>query len=238
MDKKRFNELYERAYERGYAVFTDFLNLDEQSILEGEYLPCVKFGGYDNAERLVAGFGENISLEAFPISLVRIMPSSPKFADRLSHRDFLGALMNLGIKRELLGDIVIHENTAYLFCLESISQYICDTLDRVRHTTVKCTVIDALPENAVEPPRESEINVSSQRVDVLVAAVYKLSRKNCSLLFHSDKVFINSRLCQNPSHQVAEGDIISVRGYGRFQLCSQLRTTKKNREVLGVRIYK
>ncbi len=238
MDKKRFNELYNRAFEKNYKVFTDFLNLDEQSILEGEYLPCIKFGGYENAERVVAGFGDEIDYSDFPIRIICISPSAPKFADKLSHRDFLGALMNLGIKRELLGDIVISENKAYLFCLESIAKYICESLSRVRHTTVKCSLIDCLPDTAVNQPEEIEINVSSLRADNLIAGVFHLSRKSCSELFSSDRVFVNSRLCQNPSQKTQDGDIISVRGFGRFQVCSPLRTTKKQRTIVAVKIYK
>ncbi len=235
MDAKRFHELYNRAAEKQYTVFTDFLNLDEQSELNGLYLPHGCWGGYEGAERIVASFGE---WAEYPIDIVEIKPAAPKFADKLSHRDFLGALMNLGIKRELLGDILIKDNAAYLFCLETISEYICSNLSRVKHTTVKCSVIDALPEGAVTEPEEGEINVSSLRADVLVAAVYKLSRKSCSELFAADRVFVNARLCSNPSHIIKEGDIVSVRGFGRFQPCSQIRTTKKNRAVLGVRIYK
>ena len=235
MDAKRFNELYARANEKNYITFTDFLNLEEQSVLNNERLPHGEFGGYPHAERIVAAFGGD---GEYPIDVVKISPAMQKFADKLSHRDFLGALMNLGIKRELLGDILIKDNEAYLFCLNGISEYICDNLDRVKHTTVRCAVIDALPDGAVTEPEESEINVSSQRADALIAAVYKLSRKACSELFAADRVFVNSRLCTNPSHTVKEGDIVSVRKFGRFQLCSQIRTTKKNREVLSVKIYK
>ena len=103
MIEKRFEELNERAYERGYNTFSDFLNIEEQSVLKSTYLPCVLFGGYPMAERVVAGFGDDLNDEKFPIVCICVKPLMQKFADELSHRDFLGALMNLGIKRELLG---------------------------------------------------------------------------------------------------------------------------------------
>ena len=237
MDSNRFRELYARAYEKNYITHTDFLNLEEQSELVGEHLECTLFGGYENAERVMAFFGEGFDENDTPIGIIRISPSAKKFADALTHRDFLGALMNLGIKRELLGDIVIKDNCGYLFLDKQLAQYICDNLTRIKHTTVKCELCAALPEGAVSDPEESSVFASSQRADVLVCAVYRFSRKQGAELFVQGKVFVNSALCKNPSRLIKEGELVSVRGYGRFRLCSQLRKTKKNRAVLGVKIY-
>ena len=78
MVEKRFEELNERAYERGYNTFSDFLNMEEQSVLKSTYLPCVLFGGYPMAERVVAGFGENLSDEKFPITCICAKPLMQK----------------------------------------------------------------------------------------------------------------------------------------------------------------
>lgn len=237
MDEKRFNELYNKAYEKSFNTFTEFLNLEEQSILANTYLPCVKFGGYKNAERVVAGFGENITVSDFPISLLEISPVMQKFADRLSHRDFLGALMNLGIKRELLGDIIVKDNIGYLFCLEHIKDYIISSVDRIKHTTVTVKEIKGLPNNAVSVPVRYEIIVSSLRADAVISAVYNLSRNDSAKLFAQEKVFVNSRQVNSPSYQLKSGDIVSVRGFGRFIFDSVLRSTKKDRLVIGIGKY-
>lgn len=237
MDEKRFNELYGRAYEKGYKIFSEFLNLEEQSILADSLLPCKKYGGYETAERVVASFGENIKSSDFPIKCLVISPVSKKFADSLSHRDFLGGLMNLGIKREMLGDIIVYDNCGYLLCLEQISDYIINNLTRVRHTNVDVKEIEALPENIIKEPEPVELVVSSLRLDVLVSAVYKLSRNNTSKLFSAGKIFVNSRLTENTSYQIKENDIISVRGFGRFTFLKQLRTTKKDKVVIEVKKY-
>ncbi len=237
MDEKRFNELYGRAYEKGYKIFSEFLNLEEQSILADSLLPCKKYGGYETAERVVAGFGEDIKSCDFPIKYLVISPVSKKFADSLSHRDFLGGLMNLGIKREMLGDIIVYDNCGYLLCLEQISDYIINNLTRVRHTNVDVKEIEALPENIIKEPEPVELVVSSLRLDVLVSAVYNLSRNNTSKLFSAGKIFVNSRLTENTSYQIKENDIISVRGFGRFTFLKQLRTTKKDRVVIEVKKY-
>lgn len=238
MLEKRFNELYNRANQNYYPVFSDFLNLEEQSVLAKSYLPCVLYGGYEGAERVVAGFGDNVCEQDFPIRCVEIKPVNKKFADKLSHRDFLGGLMNLGIKREFLGDIIIFENSAYLFCLDKISNYIKDNLSRVRHTTVEVNEVGAPPVKAVEPKGAEEMVIASLRVDVAVCQVYNLSRNECAKLFETDKVFINSRKLESRSYQLKEGDKVSVRGYGRFQFVSVVRKTKKDRLVAEMIIYR
>ena len=237
MDEKRFNELYNRAFEREYKVFSEFLNLEEQSILANSYLPCKTYGGYNMAERVIAGFGEDIENRDFPIKFLVISPVMQKFADSLSHRDFLGALMNLGIKREMLGDIIVSDNCGYLLCLEQIADYIKDNLTRIKHTNVSVKEIDALPDNIIKEPEPAELIVSSLRLDVLISAVYKLSRSDTSKLFSAGKIFVNSKLTENTSYQIKENDIISVRGFGRFAFSEQLRKTKKDRLVVEIKKY-
>ena len=111
--QKRFEELSSRAANRYYTTFSDFLNMEEQSELLALRLnsPFRLYGGYDGAERCIAAFGDECNECQFPISFIKIEPSSKKFADKLTHRDFLGSLMGLGIKRETLGDIIIKDNT-------------------------------------------------------------------------------------------------------------------------------
>lgn len=238
--EKRFLELADRADERFYTTFTDFLNMDEQSTLKNSKIntPYHLFGGYDMAERCVAGFGENSEYAEFPISIIKIEPLQQKFADKLSHRDFLGSLMGLGIKRELLGDIVISENVGYLFCIQSIASYIEQNLDKVRHTSVKCKIVDELPPTAIKEPEEIKITVSSLRLDVIVAGVYNFSRNEVKELFVSRKIYVNSKLTENFSQVVKNGDVISVRGYGRFIYSETLGTTKKNRLIISVKVYR
>ncbi|MGN0522468.1 MAG: RNA-binding protein [Eubacterium sp.] len=236
--KKRLTELYNRSYSRGYTLYSGFLNMDEQSILASLNLPCVTWGGYDMAERVTAGFGDYVQREDFPVVCLCVKPVMQRFADNLNHRDFLGAIMNLGIKRELIGDIIISSNCGYVFCLEQISEYITDNLKRIKHTTVEVSLADRLPDTALEPPEAKELIVASLRLDAIISAVYKLSRNEASRLFAVDKVFVNSRQCSNSSYTVKNGDIISVRGFGRFIFESQIRTTKKDRAVVCVRIYR
>lgn len=240
MIEKRFAELADRAETRFYTTFSDFLNLEEESVLNSLHFNIEHrlFGGYDGAERCIAAFGYNIDNHDYPIAVIKAEPVSAKFADKLSHRDFLGSLMGLGIKREVLGDIVISDNTGYIFCLKTIAEYILQNLGKVRHTTVKCSIVDELPETAVKKPEERQLIAASKRLDVLVSAVYNFSRSAVKELFTAGKIYVNSRLCENFSYIPKENDIISVRGYGRFVYNEVLGSTKKNRLIISVGVYK
>ena len=234
----RLNDLAGRAFSRGYTVYSDFLNMEELSILHSLRLPSAftLFGGFEGAERCVAAFGESTP-EAFPIVCVCIKPAAKKFAEKLTHRDYLGALMNLGINRCTLGDIAIQDGTAYLFCLQSIAGYITDNLTRIRHTTVRCEAVTELPEFISEKPPETELTVPSLRIDAVIAAVYRLSRNEASALLKGERVFINSRLITKESALLKEGNTVSVRGHGRFIYENTLKTTKKARLVISIRKY-
>ncbi len=238
--EKRLNELEQRALNRNYITFSDFLNQDEISILKSlkhnsEY---ALFGGYEYAERCIAAFGENIQNQNYPIVCLKISPVKQKFADRLSHRDFLGALMNLGINRNTLGDIITENNEGYLFCNKNIANYIEQNLLRVRHTTVTCSFIDETPEFINKLPDSEEIIVSSLRADAVISGVFKLSRNETARLFNSEKVFINSKTAVKESVVLKDGDTVSLRGYGKFIFVQPIRQTKKGRTIIEIKIYK
>lgn len=237
--EKRFYELAARADERCYTTFSDFLNMEEQSKLNKMKLniPYTLFGGYDMAERCIAGFGYESNEAVFPIAIVKAEPAMQKFADKLSHRDILGSLMGLGIKREVIGDIIISSNTGYIFCLESIAEYICRNLGKIRHTSVKCTVADKLPDAIGDNAKEKEIIVASIRLDTVIAGVYNLSRNAVKEYFTNRKIFVNSTLCENFSYNLKDSDIISVRGKGRFIFIGILGNTKKNRSIIKINLY-
>ena len=238
MLEKRFEELYNRAYERGYNTFSPFLTLPEQSELKKMYLPCVLFGGYDGAQRVVAGFGETVGNDDFPIACVKIEPLNEKFADELTHRDFLGSLMGLGISRSMIGDIIVADNCGYIFCLEKISALIVQELKKVKHTSVKCSIIFELPSDISLSGTDNEVIVPSLRLDAVAAAVFSMSRKEISHHIASSKVFVNSAQKDSCSYNLKCGDIVSVRGHGRFTFNEELRTTKKGRIVISVTEFK
>ena len=237
--KKRLAELSHRAFERGYTTYSTFLNLQEISILKSLKLESkyILFGGYENADRCVASFS-NDEVYSYPIVCIKIEPLQQKFSDKLTHRDFLGALMNLGIEREMLGDIKILNNEGYLFCLDKISRYIVDNLSSIKHTSVKCKIIDDIPELFNQLPDEEEYIVSSLRIDTVVSAVFKMSRNSASQLINQEKIFINSKTVYKDSVQLKEGDVVSVRGYGKFIYSQSVNETRKHKMVVAIRLYR
>ena len=173
----------------------------------------------------------------FPISIVCIEPILKKFSDEFTHRDFLGSIMNLGIKRETIGDILVMDRFAYVFVDEKIADYIVENLKKVRHTHMKVTRIEALPVEFEAKRNVCKILVSSLRLDVVIAGKYNISRNQALELFRSKKVFLNERLCENNSYIVKQDDIISVRGYGKMVFKEISGETKKGRVYIQVEEY-
>ncbi len=239
--KNRFSELYDRSRNRGIYCYSDFLNLHEQTVLDSHlkygYTLC---GGYEEAERKIAVFGDENDFgypAHIPINIICISPLSEKFSDELTHRDFLGSVLGLGIKRETLGDIIISENKGYVFALESISQYIADNLTKVRHTSVSCEICENIPENALPKPKEKVVIVPSLRLDALISGIYDISRSKSSALIEGEKVFINGKMSKSNSLNIENGSLVSVRGYGRFSYTEILGNTRKDRIRILCEIY-
>lgn len=244
--KNRLEELADRACTRGGRTFSEFLDMAGQDVASRlkTLAPLRLEGGWPGAERRIACFGEREEweteeLSAAPIVCLKISAAAPKFSEKLTHRDFLGALMGLGFRREVLGDIIVSEDNsaAWLFCLESVADYICDQLTQVRRTTVKVSRESALPDFAAALPEEQTVQAASDRLDALVAAVYNLSRSESGELFRKELVYINSRAAANPSAPAKEGDVISVRGHGRFIYCGEGGNTRSGRLRAKVRVF-
>lgn len=230
---KRLQELSERSYNRGIFVYSDFLNVYEQDLLfKTIKTPFTVFGGYENAERQIAIFGSEEEFgysSSYPLVCILVSPVMQKFADDLTHRDFLGSVLGLGIKRETVGDIILKNNTAYIFCLDTVSEYIKENLQKVRHTTVKCEIVNDVPDEVNPEPHEKLIVIPSERLDAIIAEVYNLSRSESNNLFIAKKVFVNGRLTENNSHKLKPCDVVSVRGFGRFNFKGVLQETKKGK---------
>lgn len=244
--KKRFIELANKTYNNNIYTFTNFLTLAEQDIFfqiikEISFVPYTMYGGTNDCERIMIRFGSEKMFgyeEEFPICCIVIEPLMKKFADTLSHRDFLGALMNLGIERNLLGDIIILDNKGFLFCQEKMAQFIVDQLDKIKHTSVKCAITKDIPESTALRKDETSIIVSSERCDGIIAKIFNFSRSQCVDLFREKKIYVNGRLYENNSGTLKQGDKVSVRGFGKFEYCGVQHETKKGRINIKVLIYK
>ena len=236
---KRYEELAARARQSGIYTYSSFHSRETASLaFEAASEKEVRlWGGTDNSERVVVRFGDEEEIgysEDFPICILCVKPKQAKYSDVLTHRDFLGAILNLGIERDMIGDILVHENSAYFFVLEKLSDMICSDLERVKHTAVSCEVVDAVPEDCLPKLSDEHITVSSPRLDAILAKVYHLSREDAKALFDDEKVTLNGRLCKNPETFLKENVTVSVRGYGKLEYHGEEYTTKKGKTGLTI----
>lgn len=243
--KKRFSELANKSYNAGIYLFTDFLGLAEQALFNEaksafRAIPYTAFGGVSGAERVMIRFGSEEDLgytEPFPIVCIKAEPVSQKFADRLTHRDFLGALLNLGIERSTLGDIPIVDNVGYIFAKEDIAQYVMSELKRVKHTDVRLSLTESLPEGELYKTERKRIQANGERIDAVIAKVFSISRDDALSLFQKRLVFIDGRLCASNSYIPKKNEVISVRGYGRMIYLGYETTSKKGKLNIEVEVY-
>ena len=244
--KKRLLELANTAFNRGYPVFTDFLDLNEQNIYhhsqkELSFVPARLWGGYDLAERQMLAFRPDaLSLsdsDLFPISCLQIRFVSAKFAEQLTHRDYLGSLMNLGIDRSKTGDILVYDNGADVICEQTMASWISRELTRVRHTQVSCSVT-ACKDIAFQPKTQEIVGtVSSVRLDALLPLLWKGSRSLLSSCISGGQVYVNGKLITESGFHPKEGDLISVRGHGKARFVNIGDKTRKGRTLVVLEKY-
>lgn len=242
---KRLTELAGKAERGGYFTFSDFLGLGEQSVFNMAKSAIGRtsytlFGGAEGCERVMVRFGDEEELgysEPFPIKIIKIRPKSPKYAEKLSHRDYLGSILSLGIERKHLGDIAIRDDCAYLFASETVFEYIASSLERIRHTDVTAEVAEELPDGELFRTERMRIQCSDERVDALIAKVFKLSREEAQRLFARRLVFISGRLTESTSAIPKPGEVVSVRGHGRFIYQGYESLSKKGKLNIDIDLY-
>lgn len=241
----RFCELAESCYTHTRYTYTPFLSLSEQDVFhrasrDFSYVPTTLFGGAEGCERVIVRFGDEDTLgyppPPFPIACLSVTLPDKKFAEPLSHRDFLGALLNLGIKRECLGDIFLSDTGIFLFSEEKIAPYLCENLTRVRHTAI--TLSPTSPPAAVYSHTEERVVVaSSLRADGVIAHALNLSRAESESLFSARRVFVDGHLLENGARPLSEGNLVTVRGFGRFRFLAVRGETRKGKLSLSLAFY-
>lgn len=259
--KKRLLELADKSYSRGIYTYTPFLSLSQQQVFyavkrEISYAGYGMEGGAPVCERKMVRFGspENLGYdEEYPIAVIQIRPVMPKFADKLTHRDFLGAVMNLGIERSMIGDIFVQEQESgqeqgdlqrtnggqcgILFCQQSIVPYLLENLHQIKHTNVKCQAASGEIAIRNAEPEKITVTVSSARIDSIIAKLYHISRSQSLALFSAGKIFVNGIAMDNNSYQLKKDDAVTVRGYGKFLYYGLAGETKKGKEKVSIGVF-
>lgn len=241
-------DLWQMAEERGYATTSAFLSEEERA----KFLQSIKgergasyFLLPENGERQLFVFypsfmteeecRSSLSGENAPFSILEIRGKQKKFAEKLSHRDVLGAVMNLGISREQVGDILFQEDVSYLFLLRKMKDYVAENLSTIRHTAVQCKEV-VETEGMERREVEERIFVPSERLDAVVSAVFHLSRGNAQEYFQKEFVYRDG-ITVKGSSSLKGGEKISVRGLGKFRYIGVEKNTKKGRIVAVILRY-
>lgn len=240
---KRLEDLASAADKRSIVTFSDFLNLNELNIIQNHlkqfsFLKVEFSGGYELAERQIAAFIPDALYYEwdYPISCIKVKPLNAKFSDALTHRDYLGAILNLGLDRSVIGDILVDGKCAYFYCQEHLEAFILRELTRVKHTSVICEPGGAAP----EIPINKEVvrgTVASIRLDSVISLACKSSRSSIVGLIEGGKVFVNGKMIVSNGYHLKEEDIISLRGVGKFRYKGILSQTKKERFMIEIEKY-
>ena len=257
----RVRDLATRAYMNSFVTHTDFLSLSEVAmfyqILAGEGVPSnvheycgaryVVYGGWDDAERAMICFlPDYLDEEAFLMSekaentvlkCVHVTPLNSKFSDELNHRDYLGSVMNLGIERDQIGDILTGDKEAFIFATPDIAEMMEKELIRIRHTSVKCSIVNSAQCNIEPHFQEISGSVASERTDCIVAFVFHLSRAEAQRLIESESVFVDGRTAYSGGYDLKAGARVSVKGYGKFIYLGTANTTRKGRLFVQVKLF-
>lgn len=248
------SDLKEKSANESVVVCTSFLSVSELSDIiklervNSEFVDTFYYGGYNDAERKTAIFVPKFycvtdeTLESFlsengnPLALLKI--TKDKFAS-VSHRDYLGALIGLGIKRETVGDILTNENGCYIFCLKSMSSFISENLKKAGRAQLKISVCEDFKSEQL-PENKTQIvftTVASPRLDCIVASAFKLSRNNAASMILQGLVFVNSQQALKADRVIAEGDTIALRGKGKVVAKEIIGESKKGRIRLYLKKY-
>ncbi len=217
--------------------FIGFLNEHESLFLKSNISNkhnVIFYGGYDGAVRMMMGV--NCVEDEFPITPVRFDYNSD--VSKLSHRDFLGALMSLGINRNTIGDIAVFDDFCVAFIKNDVLSFVMSQLNKVKNVKVIPSVCDISSLQFADDFDTYNLTVSSLRLDVFVASVCNLSRDKASKLIKSDMVAINHKIENSVSKNIAEGNTVTIRKYGKFVFSEINGLSQKGKYRISVKRFR
>ena len=240
---RHIEDLARTAFGRGIPRYSNFLSDREQDLARAALnrfgAEAFHFeGGWPGAERKILCLEPEGSYAASPLCCVRLRCRIQPGADLPTHRDYLGSLMGLELKREALGDIVLpadQPGVAYVFALETAAEVIVQELRQAGHTdlTAESQPLDTLPAFPQEDREIRTATVSSLRLDAVLAAMIRCSRGMAADLITAGRVEINHLPAESVHAPVYEGDVFTVRGKGRFCLTALPGKSKKDRSIIA-----
>lgn len=237
----------ERSRSRNIPASTNFLTPQEQSLARALLDHCgmdgASFaGGYADAERRILLFLPDYldpalyaQDEDYPLCAVRC---TYRPEDRPTHRDFLGSLMGLGIRREMLGDILVTEGSCDILLRREILPFVLQNYTSAGRTHLKTVqaALDTL-HLPVRSCKEIRDTVATLRLDSVLSSAFRISRTRAAELIRAGRVEVNWRCCEKADHLCAEGDILTVRGLGKCTLAEVGGLSKKGRITIRLERY-
>lgn len=243
----RVMDKMEAAAQKNIPACTAFLSPREGEAVGRLIAACghprhLLFGGYEGAERQVCLFPPDWMedpMDAFdndgPITALR---ATWYAEDSLSHRDFLGALMGMGISRESVGDILVGRGVCDLLLLREISPFLLQSMDSAGRVKLKLAPISL---SEIQPPalqvKVIHDTVAALRLDAVVAAGFSISRSKAADHISAGRVALNFRECGKPDQPVVQGDVLSCRGLGKCVVTQVGGQSKKGRTLLTLERY-
>jgi len=233
---EKVTDWVQRVVNSHQPYLSDFVNPRQLEIIKSIVNPSKDLamffdGGYESAERVRVIIVPNYwtySEKDFGLSFLKVNGKN-KF-ESLEHMDYLGALLNLGVKRDKFGDILILGNITQYIVASEITDYVKAELKKIKNTNIYLEQIDG--NELVIPTQNLQIislTASSFRVDTIISQLYKQTRANVSQLIKSNKLQVNWRLVDKSDYILKVGDVVSLRGFGRFKLLEEDGNTKKGR---------
>ncbi len=235
----------EQASVRNLPAATDFLSPQQRAraldllrlagISESAY---VLQGGYEGAERQVLQFLPDWMEPEIAETPIRCLRAVFREEEQLTHRDFLGSLMGMGIVREKVGDILVAPGSADLLVLEGVADFLLRSWSSAGRTRLRVSAIglESLHIPVIQR-KEVRDTVSSLRLDAVAASGFRLARGKAAALIESGKVQLNWRECVKPDKLLEAGDVVSARGFGKFELSEVGGLTRKGRVSIVLQIY-
>ena len=238
---KALDQVYLCSYDRirGFTDFLDPVCVNKMLGVVHEFgLMATVFGGYDGAERAKIGLDETeISGADFPIRRV-LIKYNQKFAPNLAHSDFLGAVIGLGLNRSKLGDIVLTMRGAVLLAETDAADYILANMSQVGKVGVKTAMIADDDEFfGLNNQHQIRLTLASLRLDNMLAAAFGISRKEAVESVSAGRVFVNWQGADSVSRAVCEGDIITLRKFGRIRIDEIGGKSRKDKIYVGITKY-
>lgn len=228
---KKIQDVYKLCEKYHMPKFSKFLDETQQAVLKKEGLfGGVLFGGYEGAERCMLGVfpdWQEPDTKEFPIKALEI---TKKYEKSLTHRNYLGTILALGIERNKIGDILVGEKVSYVLLQEDIAEFIKDNIRKISGCGVEIKICNA--DEVTVPEKQFELIetvAASLRLDAVIAAMLKLSRSEAKTFIMSGKVSVNHIERQQTDYILSENDLLSVRGYGRVELFEIGNKTRSDR---------